>query len=38
MPKGKCEKCGKVWYGWALELDVHRICDCNGGIIIIPIE
>lgn len=36
MPKGKCEDCDAVWYGWSLEYKKHRTCDkCGGRVIII---
>jgi len=34
MTKGKCIKCGKEWYGYALLLEEHQVCDCGGKIII----
>ena len=32
MPEGKCNKCGRVYAGWALVNPVQRICDCGGEI------
>lgn len=35
MPKGKCSKCGKMYYGWALKYkqpDRVLICKCGGEI------
>jgi len=29
MPKAICKKCGKVWYGWALQWKRHRYCTCG---------
>jgi len=34
MPEGKCNKCGKKYYGWALQKPEHRICDCGGEIVL----
>lgn len=28
MPKAICEKCGKVWHGWALK---YKVCSCDCG-------
>lgn len=30
MPKGNCSKCGRAYYGWALENPEHRKCECGG--------
>lgn len=39
MPKGKCSKCGAVYYGWAL---VYRkeenICPLCGGVVEVEVE
>lgn len=39
MPKGKCRKCGAVYYGWAL---VYRkeenICPLCGGVVEVLVE
>lgn len=31
MPWGKCKKCGKGWFGWALLCSEH-FCECGGEI------
>lgn len=30
MPKAICKKCGRAWYGWALENPEQRTCECGG--------
>jgi len=30
--QGKCEKCGAIYYGWALQQKKHRKCACGGDI------
>ena len=30
MLRGKCEKCGEVYYGWALEQGREHQCECGG--------
>ena len=30
MLRGKCEKCGEVYYGWALEQEQEHQCECGG--------
>ncbi len=32
MPEGTCKKCGKKYYGWALQQPQYRVCDCGGEI------
>jgi NAD-dependent SIR2 family protein deacetylase len=33
MPKGRCEKCGHVYYGWALKAEKAPHCvKCGGKI------
>jgi len=29
MPKVKCPKCGKWWYGWSLIFGLSQYCDCG---------
>lgn len=33
IPKGKCNKCGEVYKGWALQYPAHRVCSCGGEIV-----
>jgi hypothetical protein len=33
-PKGKCDKCGQVYIGWALKYLGYRWCDCGGEIVL----
>lgn len=32
IPKGKCKKCGKEWFGWALLQPGSHVCECGGEI------
>ncbi len=32
MLEGTCKKCGKRYYGWALQQPGYRICGCGGEI------
>ncbi len=34
MLEGKCNKCGRKFYGWALHRASERVCDCSGEIIL----
>ena len=29
MPKVKCPKCGKLWWGWSLLWGKKQYCDCG---------
>lgn len=33
MPKGICQKCNKIWFGWAL--DINKVCSDCGNIIVV---
>lgn len=35
MLKGVCPKCGKKYYGWALQEPQHQHCDVCGTLLII---
>ncbi len=30
VPQGKCQKCGELYYGWALKEPKHRTCELCG--------
>ncbi len=32
VPEGRCKKCGRKYYGWALKSPEHRVCECSGEI------
>lgn len=34
MLKGICPKCGKVFYGWALQNPEHQHCECGALLLI----
>jgi len=34
IPNGKCDKCGQIWYGWALKDPKNQTCDCGGTIVL----
>lgn len=39
MPSAICLKCGRVWFGWALENPEHRKCmECGGELKIEKVE
>jgi len=29
MPKVKCPKCGRIWYGWSLKYVQSQTCTCG---------
>lgn len=37
MPKGRCIKCGRIFYGWSLKCEPQK-CECGGDIVLITKE
>lgn len=34
MLKGVCSKCGRVFYGWALQEREHQRCSCGAELVV----
>jgi hypothetical protein len=38
MPKGRCKRCGRIYYGWSLINREYRFCDCGGTVEIVEVS
>jgi len=36
IPFGECIQCGSRYFGWALQDESQRVCDCGGDVIVYP--